>query len=233
MDGNNPLQHRLKSWDESDRPREKMIAKGSRALTDAELLAILIGQGNKEENAVMLCRRILHSYDYNLLQLSQASLTDLIKFKGIGEAKAITIAAALELGRRRQRAEKGKQVIIKSSLDAYQVLKSYVEDLPHEEFWILLLNRRHQVLFAQFISRGGISGTVVDAKLIFKPALEKSASSIILCHNHPSGNLQPSKQDLQLTDKLKNAGQCLDIQVIDHLIITSNEYFSFADAGKM
>ncbi|WP_236971422.1 RadC family protein [Membranihabitans marinus] len=223
----------LKSWDVSERPREKLLTNGVRTLSVAELLAILIGKGNRNENAVMLCQRILKSFDHDLIQLSKASVSDLASFKGIGEVKAISIVAALELGKRRQRADASKIAKITSSRDAYIALKSHVEDLPHEEFWILMLNRGNGIIQSKFISKGGVSGTVVDPKLIFKPTLEKAASGLILCHNHPSGNLYPSLEDIKLTEKISKAGELLDIKVLDHLIITGNSYYSFADEGKI
>lgn len=223
----------IKLWKESDRPREKLMNQGCSHLTDSELLAILIGHGNREENAVELCQRILHSVDHDLVQLSRMNYIDLMKFKGIGEAKAVSIVAALELGRRRQRSDLSDHYKISSSADVYRYLKSQMEDLNHEEFWILLLDRSNKVVGQELISRGGVAGTLVDAKLIFKPALDRFASHLILSHNHPSGNLTPSKQDLALTEKLQKAGEYLDIKVLDHLIITSHGYYSFADEGKL
>lgn len=223
----------IKSWKVSDRPREKLMSQSSGLLTDSELLAILIGHGNREENAVELCQRILHSVDHDLVRLSRLTIDDLMKFKGIGEAKAVSIAAALELGRRRQKSELGDQFEIRCSNDVYRFLKSQLQDLNFEEFWILLLDRGNKVISQEMISRGGVAGTVVDAKLVFKPALERFASYIILSHNHPSGNLSPSAQDISLTNKLKKAGELLDIKVTDHVIITAHGYYSFADEGRL
>lgn len=223
----------LKSWHVSDRPREKLSEKGANHLTTAELLAILIGKGNSDENAVQLSQRILDSVDHSIIELSKLSLSELVKFKGIGTTKAVTIAAALELGRRRQRAESHKSPKVACSKDAYLYIKTYLEDLNHEEFWVLLLNRSNVIVGQVPVSKGGVSGTVVDGKLIFKPALEKSACGIILTHNHPSGSLYPSKEDIGLTRKIKKAGEFLDIVVMDHLIITSAGYYSFADDGNM
>ncbi|MGK0387319.1 MAG: DNA repair protein RadC [Maribacter sp.] len=223
----------IKSWAEEDRPREKLLAKGKSSLSDAELVAILIGSGSRNESAVSLSQKILKSVDNNLNNLGKTSLSNLMKFKGIGEAKAITIAAALELGRRRQLSDIKERPQIRSSKDAYHVLAPLIMDLPHEEFWILLLNRANKVIGRERVSIGGVAGTVVDAKIIFRKALEMLASGIILCHNHPSGNLSPSHADLEITKKLKRAGETLEINILDHLIIAENEYFSFADEGKL
>ncbi len=223
----------IKNWAEEDRPREKLILKGRHILTDAELIAILIGSGSKKETAVDLSKRILGEFGNSLNEIAKLSVKDLEKFNGIGEAKAITIVAALELGRRRKESEITKREKILSSNDIYRILYPVFLDLPHEEFHVLLLNRSNAVIRKEFISRGGVSGTIVDPKIVFKIALQYLASSIILCHNHPSGNLKPSEQDLSLTKKLKAAGQLLEIPILDHLIITDSEYFSFADEGLM
>ena len=224
----------IKSWAEDDRPREKMSRKGKQYLSDAELLAILIGSGSREETAVGLAQRILKSYENNLNELGKVSLAELMRFKGIGEAKAITIAAALELGRRRQLTGYIDRPLILSSKDGYNCIAPLLMDLDHEEFWILLLNRANKVISKEQISAGGVSGTVVDAKIIFRKTLETApASSIILCHNHPSGNIRPSQADIDITQKLKKAGETLDISVLDHLIIGENGYYSFADEGKL
>lgn len=209
------------------------MAKSSADLTDSELLAILIGHGNREENAVELCQRILKSVNHDLVSLSRMTVNDLMKFKGIGEAKAVSITAALELGRRRQKSELGDHYKIKDSKDVYLYLKSQMEDLNYEEFWILLLDRSNKVIGQELISKGGVAGTLVDAKMVFKPAIERFASHIILSHNHPSGNLTPSHQDISLTKKLKQAGQHLDITVLDHVIITGHGFYSFSDEGRM
>lgn len=223
----------IKSWAEEDRPREKLLSKGRHVLTEAELIAILIGSGTKNESAVDLSKRILSQFGNNLNELAKLSVNDLTKFKGIGEAKAISIVAALELGRRRQGTETSKRDRITSSKDIFRILHPQFLDLPHEEFHVLLLNRSNSVIRKEFVSRGGVSGTVVDPKIIFKIALEHLASSIVLCHNHPSGNLRPSEQDISLTKKLKEAGNLLEIPILDHLILSDTGYFSFADEGMM
>ncbi len=223
----------IKAWAEEDRPREKMILKGKSALSDSELIAILIGSGTREESAVEVAKKILDQVNGDLNALGKKTLKELTTVKGIGEAKAVSVMAALELGRRRQQTPVKTRPQIRSSRDAYAVLAPLLEDLPHEEFWILLLNRANRVVAKEQISLGGVAGTVVDAKLIFKKALEHLASGIILCHNHPSGNLQPSKADCDITAKLKTAGKALEINVLDHLIISEQGYFSFADEGRM
>ncbi len=223
----------IKFWAEEDRPREKLLLKGKLSLSDAELLAILIGSGSREETAVSLSQKILQSQENSLHQLGKSSVSDLQQFKGIGEAKAISIVAAMELGRRRQLSPIKDKPQIRSSKDAYQVLAPIISDLPHEEFWILLLNRANKVIGRERVSIGGVAGTVVDAKIIFRKALSSLACGIILCHNHPSGSLHPSQADLDITQKLKKAGQNLEINVLDHLIISEMGYFSFADEGKL
>lgn len=219
------------SWAEEDRPREKLLLKGRTTLTDAELLGILIGSGTRALSAVDVCRLILQGSENDLNQLAKLSVKDLQQFKGIGEAKAITIVAALELGRRRKETPVVKRPKITSSQDAYDAIKPELWDLPHEEFWLLLLNRANQVVRKERCSTGGVAGTVTDPKIIFKAALQHLASSIILVHNHPSGNLKPSEADLRLTKKLKEAGALLDIPVLDHLIFADGGYYSFADEG--
>ncbi|MAX79658.1 MAG: hypothetical protein CL843_05725 [Crocinitomicaceae bacterium] len=223
----------IKSWAEDDKPREKLQNKGRHVLSDAELIAILIGSGTRKISAVELSKNILSSTSNDLHALGKLSVEDLMKFKGIGEAKAITIVAALELGRRRKAAEREERIIIRSSNDAYQIFSPKMIDLPHEEFWIMSLNRANKVMGLHNISRGGVSGTIADSKIIYKTALNDLASSIILCHNHPSGNIRPSESDLQLTKKLKQAGKVLDISVLDHLIIGDERYYSFADEGML
>ena len=223
----------IKKWAEEDRPREKLLLKGKAALSEAELIAILIGSGNTEQTAVELSQHILSQCGNNLSNLARLSVKDLQKFKGIGEAKAISIVAALELGRRRKESEPLKKVKITSSHDAFQLLHGDMMDLNHEEFWLLLLKRNNEVIKKEMLSRGGVSGTVVDAKIIFKRALEETASGLILAHNHPSGNLKPSQEDINLTKRLKEAGKSLDISVLDHLIITDHSFFSFADEGLL
>jgi DNA repair protein RadC len=222
----------IKTWSADDRPREKMLAKGRQSLTDSELLAIILGSGSKGESAVELSKRILMDHQNNLNELGKISIKDLVnKYKGVGEAKAINIIAALELGRRRQSVDPLERAAIKSSKDAYQVLYPLVADLPHEEFWIVLCNRANKVIHKQFIGRGGVASVVVDAKIVMKCALEHLASSIILCHNHPSGNLKPSAEDIRLTKTVKEAASLFDISIIDHIIVCDNAYYSFADEG--
>ncbi|MHB8260174.1 MAG: RadC family protein [Bacteroidia bacterium] len=223
----------IKNWAEDDRPREKLLTKGKQALSDAELIAILIASGSKNESAVQLAQRILSAHNNNLHDLAKLSVNDLKKFKGIGEAKAITIIAALELGRRRKDVDVPKHDVIKTSKDAYTHIAPKLIDLPHEEFWILLLNRSNKIIKAEFIGRGGISGTVADVRLILKSAVEHLASSIVLSHNHPSGNLQPSKEDINLTHKIKQAATLFDMQVVDHIIVGDATYYSFADENLL
>lgn len=221
----------IKDWAVEDRPREKMLSKGIRSLSDAELIAILIGSGNMEESAVEVSRRILSSVNNNLYELGKKSIVDLQKFKGIGPAKAITIAAAMELGRRRKESEPDEKPKITTSADAANIFKPLLSDLPHEEFWVLFLNRNNLVLDKMMVSKGGLTGTIIDVRIILKTALDKLACSLILCHNHPSGNLNPSEADKEITRKLKEAGKHMDIPVLDHLIIANDAYFSFADEG--
>ena len=224
---------RILSWAEEDRPREKLLLKGKGALSDAELIAILIGSGTRELSAVDLSKIILQKASNNLNELAKLSLKDLMKIKGIGEAKAISIAAALELGRRRKDSDVVRRPKITSSKDAYEQIRSYLMDLPHEEFWVLLLTRSNEVIRPVQISQGGISGTVADPKIVFKSALEHLASSMILVHNHPSGNLKPSEADKELTRRLVTSGKLLDIPILDHLIISELGYLSFADEGLL
>lgn len=223
----------ITSWAEEDRPREKMLLKGRQALTDAELIAILIGSGTVGESAVTLAQRILASVESNLQDLGKRSLTDLQQFKGVGEAKAITIAAALELGRRRQLSDLRERPRIASSRDAFNVIAPLITDLYHEEFWLLLLNRNHEVIASKQLSTGGSSGTVVDIKLVLKTALEARATAFIALHNHPSGSLKPSQEDIILTKKLHQSGQLLDLPLLDHLIVSERGYYSFADEGAL
>lgn len=222
----------IKNWAEDDRPREKLMLKGKTVLSDAELIAILIGSGNTQESAVELSKRILRSANDNLIELSKLSIADLIKnFKGIGEAKAITIIAALELGKRRRSSEVLEKKKITSSADIFEIMQSYISDIQHEEFWIIMLNRNNHILKIQSVSEGGVAGTVVDPKKIFKLALENNASSVILCHNHPSGNIKPSEADIKITAKLKKAGEYLEINITDHIIVGDEKFYSFADYG--
>lgn len=221
----------IKSWAEDDRPREKLILKGRHALSDAELIAILLGSGSRNQSAVGLAKEVLKAYDNQLNKLGRLQIDDLKQFKGIGEAKAISILAALELGRRRGSEERSKKQKIGGSKDVYQVLTPLLSDIDHEEFWILLLNRAHEVKDKICISRGGISGTIVDQRLIFKPAITRLATAIILAHNHPSGTLFPSHQDKTLTKKLVESSKLLDVPILDHIIYTDDGYYSFADEG--
>ncbi|HEY4326022.1 MAG TPA: DNA repair protein RadC [Mucilaginibacter sp.] len=221
----------IKSWAEEDRPREKLSGQGRRALTDAELIAILIGSGSRDETAVELSKRILHHYDNDLNKLGKATINDLSNFKGIGEAKAISIIAALEVGRRRNDSESKPPESVGSSKDAYHIMRRQMIDLSHEEFWILLTGRSQKVLGKELISKGGMSEVLVDLKIIFSTALQHQATNIFLIHNHPSGNLKPSQQDINLTKRISDAGKILDINILDHLIITDSGYFSFADEG--
>lgn len=219
------------NWAKEDRPREKLLLKGKASLSDAELIAILLGTGTLEINAVDLARHILQEVDNDLHTLARFDVKDLQKFKGIGEAKAITIISALELGRRRKAAEFIKKPKITCSNDAYTYLSPYLLDKTIEEFWILILNKANKVIASRKISQGGISGTVADPKIIFKAALDERGSSIILAHNHPSGNITASNNDIKLTKKLKQAGETLDLPVLDHIIFSDEHYFSFADEG--
>ncbi|QYJ67224.1 RadC family protein [Flavobacterium litorale] len=221
----------IKHWSEDDKPREKLMQKGKATLSDAELIAILIGSGSRNESAVELSKRILASVDNNLNALGKLSIQQLMQFKGIGEAKAISIAAAMELGRRR-REEAGidlKQIT--SSRAVFELMQPIIGELPHEEFWIIYLNNSNKVIYKNQLSKGGITGTLVDVRIVFKTALEQNATSIILVHNHPSGQLQPSDSDKQITRQLKAAGKSLSISVLDHVIVTENGYYSFADEG--
>lgn len=219
----------IKHWSEDDQPREKLLLKGKGNLTKAELIAILIGSGSAEESAVTLSQKILNSVDNNLAELSTLGVSELMKFKGIGTAKAVSIVAALELGKRRRADDIIEKKKITSSQDVFEVLYAELSDKNYEEFWVLLLDRANQVIQKVNISEGGLAGTVADPKKIFKMALEKNASSMILAHNHPSNNLKPSQNDIELTKKIVNAGKVLEISVLDHLIFGNDKYFSFAD----
>tara|TARA_R110002167_G_scaffold23464_5_gene83268 strand:+ start:1517 stop:2215 length:699 start_codon:yes stop_codon:yes gene_type:complete len=223
----------IKHWSDDDKPREKLLLKGKSVLSDAELIAILIGSGSKNESAVELSKRILALVDNNLNQLGKLSIKQLMQFKGIGEAKAVTIVAALEIGRRRRGEAALKIAKINSSKEAFELLQPVMGDLHHEEFWIVYLNNANKVLLTSQLSKGGLTGTLVDVRIAMKQALELSAVAVILAHNHPSGTLQPSKADKDVTQKLKSAAAALDIKVLDHLIITQMEYFSFADGNLL
>ncbi len=230
MDESSEKKISIKQWADDDKPREKMMLKGQAALSDAELLAILIGSGTRDESAVDLCKRILQAVNHNLNQLSKLSLSKLKQFKGIGDAKAITIMAAMELGRRRK-AENVKPVKIQSSRDVYEYMAPNIEDLPHEEFWIVFFNNSNKIIKSVQLSKGGLTATVVDVRMLFHTALDCLSTAVILVHNHPSGNLNPSGEDKNITQKIKEAGKVLDIRLLDHLIISQNGYFSFADEG--
>lgn len=221
----------IKSWAEADRPREKLKAKGKQQLSEAELIAILLGSGTREESALALSKRMLSFFNNDLTAVGRAELHELKKFKGIGEVKAIKIIAALELGRRRQLTSIIERPQVCSSKEAFDALAPLMIDLPHEEFWIIMLNRANRIVGREKISSGGVAGTVVDAKVVFQKAVLHLACSLILAHNHPSGNRRPSQSDIELTKKLITAGQALDIAVLDHLIITHKGFFSFADEG--
>lgn len=221
----------IRSWSEDDKPREKLMLKGKSALSDAELIAILIGSGSRDESAVELSKKILKSVDNNLNALGKLSVSQLMNFKGIGEAKAISIIAALELGRRRRAEEALELTKITSSKMIFEVMQPIIGELAHEEFWIVYLNNSNKIISKSQLSKGGITGTLVDVRLVFKMALEMGATGLILCHNHPSGTLTPSDADKQITRKLKLAGDSLEIKVLDHLIVTENNYFSFVDEG--
>ncbi len=223
----------ITAWAEDDRPREKLLAKGRNSLSDAELIAILLGSGSRNESAVALAQRILNSVENNLNELGRRSLAELMKFKGIGEAKAITIAAALELGRRRQGSDLLERSMVTSSRDAYNLVAPLVLDLAHEEFWLLMLNRANKVMHKEKMTSGSVDATIVDVKMVFRKALEGQAVSIVACHNHPSGSLRPSQADVDLTRKIKQAGEIIGIALLDHLIISERGYFSFADEGMI
>lgn len=221
----------IKNWSQDDQPREKLLYKGKSALSDAELVAILIGSGSRNESAVALCKRILGSVDNNLTALGKLTIKQFMAFKGIGEAKAITITAALELGRRRRVEAPIDKMQVTSSRSVFEFMQPVIGELQHEEFWIIYLNNSNKVIQKNQLSKGGITGTLVDVRLVLKTALEVGATALILAHNHPSGTLKPSQADKQITEKLIIAAQSLDIKVLDHLIITENAYFSFADEG--
>jgi DNA repair protein RadC len=222
----------IKSWAEEDRPREKLLLKGKKQLTDAELLAIILGSGNRDESALGLAKRILQAYAADLNELGRSSIRELTeRFNGVGEAKAISIIAALELGQRRKLLSLQSRPLISSSKEAYLALAPLLMDLDTEEFWILLLNQANRMIGREKISAGGLAITSVDSRVVFKKALECNATSIVLCHNHPSGNLRPSQSDLDLTQRMRKAGEQLEILVQDHLIVSEAGYYSFADEG--
>ncbi|CAN5368008.1 DNA repair protein RadC [soil metagenome] len=229
IDESKPLT--IKGWSPEDRPREKLLLKGTTALSDAELIAILIGSGTARLSAVDVSKKVLQHVDNNLNSLARLTIKELIKIKGIGQARAVAIVAALELGRRRKDVDINEKPKISSSKEAFDQLGGDLMDLTHEEFWVLLLNRANRVIKKKRISEGGVSGTVADPKIIFKMALEELASGLIVAHNHPSGNMTASQSDIDLTKKLREAGKFLEIQLLDHLIICGQKYFSFADEG--
>jgi DNA repair protein RadC len=224
-----PTSFSIKNWSDDDKPREKLVHKGRSVLSDAEIIVILIGSGSRAESAVEFSKRILASVDNNLNELGRLSIKQLMTFKGIGEAKAVSIAAALEVVRRRRGEDSLKIDKIGSSQDVYHLLQPILGDLEHEEFWILFLNNSNKVLHKAQLSKGGITGTLVDVRLVMKQTLELGAVAIILAHNHPSGTLRPSAADKQITQKIKTASETLDVKVLDHLIITQKSYYSFAD----
>jgi DNA repair protein RadC len=223
----------IKQWAEDDRPREKMLLKGKQSLSNAELLAILIGSGNRKQSAVELAQSILNFTDNKLSRLGKLSINDLKKFNGIGTAKAVTIAAALELGRRRKEENTEEKTAITSSRQAYEAVQPFLSDLPHEEFYVVYLNHKNEIITVKNISKGGISATVVDVRLILKNAVELLATRMILAHNHPSGNPVPSNNDYQITRKIKEASGLIDIQLLDHIIVGENTYYSFADHNDL
>lgn len=221
----------IKSWAAEDRPREKLLLKGKSTLSDAELVALIIGSGTGSLSAVEVAKLVLQSVGNNLHDLAKLSVKELMKSKGIGEAKAISIVAAMELGRRRKEVEVVEKPKVSGSKEAFELVKRDLMDLEHEEFWVLLFNRANRLIKKKRVSEGGVSGTVADPKIIYKLALEELASGIIVVHNHPSGNLTASQSDIKLTKKLKEAGQVLEVQLLDHLIVAGQKYFSFADEG--
>lgn len=223
----------IKSWPQDDRPREKLLLKGVQALSNAELIAILLRTGDKSRTALALAQELLQTVEGDLLSLSRLSVKDCTKIKGIGKVKAVTLVASLELGRRRQSGDLFKKPVIKKSSDAAQILQPLLADFNHEVFVVLFLNTANQVLHSETISRGGMKGTVVDPKMVLRKAIEQEAANLILCHNHPSGDLKPSKADISLTGKICDAARLLDIIVLDHLIVSSHGFFSFADERLM
>lgn len=233
MESSENSYHSIKNWAVDDRPREKLLAKGAAALSDSELLAILINIGNKNKSAVELAKDVLHLGKNNLNELGKLAVSDLVKLKGIGTAKAITIAAALEIGRRRHASLPLAKSIITGSTDLADYLQTVLKDFPHEVFAVVYLNRANKINHFEIISKGGMTGTIADPRIILKKALENEATSVVLCHNHPSGNLKPSKADEELTAKIKEAAKYFDIKVLDHIIVSEDGYFSFADEGML
>lgn len=223
----------LKFLAEDDRPREKFLLKGKNALSDTELLAIIMGSGSRDESAVELARKILQSVENNWNHLSRLQIADLMKFKGVGEAKAISIAAALEIGRRRAAQEIPERTQIKSSNDIFVLLSPFLSDLQTEELWAIFLNQNNRVLGKSQLSSGGINQSVVDVRILFKAAIDQFATALVIAHNHPSGNLKPSTEDVKITKQIAEAGKILNIQLLDHVIIAQNSYFSFADESML
>jgi DNA repair protein RadC len=223
----------IKALAEDDRPREKLVAAGRHALSDAELLAIVLGSGSKNETAVDLARRMLADHHNNMNELAKMGINELKKYKGVGLAKAVNVAAAFEIGRRRNESPGVERTKITSSAVAYQILKRRLSDLPHEEFWVLLLNRANQVTREEYLSKGGISGTVVDIRIICRSAIEHGASGVVIGHNHPSGQVLPSEQDKSITKKLFEALKLLEVALLDHIIVGDQKYFSFSDEGLL
>ncbi len=221
----------IKSLAEDDRPREKFLLKGKAAVSDSELLAIIMGSGNREESAVELARKILNSVENNWHRLSQLSVKDLMKFKGVGEAKAISIATALEIGSRRSQQEVLEREQISGSKDAFEILLPHLSDLSTEEFWAIFLNHQNKIIYKTCLFRGGIAGTVADIRVLFKVALEHFSTRIIVAHNHPAGSLKPSQEDIYITNKIREAGKLLEIELLDHLIIAQNKFYSFKEEG--
>jgi DNA repair protein RadC len=224
---------KITDWAVEDRPRGRLWNKGPSSLSDAELLAILIGSGTRNHSALDLARELLAMAGNSLGDLGRLSAGEIRRIKGVGEAKAVTIAAALELGRRRKMTETGENPQIRSSADVFNIMSPVMEDLPHEEFWILFLNRANRVTGRMKISQGGVSGTVTDVRIVMKKAIESLASGLVICHNHPSGNNSPSDSDIRITQKIREAGALMDIQLLDHLIIAGKDYYSFADNGAL
>lgn len=228
-----PAKLSIPEWSKADRPRERMLANGPKAMSDAELVAILIRSGTPKDSALDLARLILNKAGNDLHKLAALGVADLMRIKGVGEAKALSIAAALELGQRRRDTTVATRPLVSTSVDAHELLRPLVADLPHEEFWLLLLDRGNRMLDRIRVSQGGMHGTVADPKIIFREALERRAASVVLCHNHPSGQLRPSMEDINFTKKLVEGGRVLDIAVQDHLIVTVSGYYSFADNGQL
>lgn len=223
----------IRDWARDDQPREKLMAHGPGALSDAELLAILIRSGSVKESGLDLAKRIMGDAGQDLHKLGKLGVAELVKYNGMGEAKAITIVAALELGRRRRSTDAQERPSITTSASAHELIRSKLAELPNEVFWVILLDRGNRLLELRKVSEGGLHGTVADPKVIFKMALDHRASSVVLCHNHPSGQLRPSEEDIRLTRKLTDGGRLLDIAIHDHLIVASSGYYSFADNGML